>query len=503
MDSNGKEQEKPESTSKLTEHKIKVLLIDDQRMIGEAVRRMLMSEEDIEFHYINDPTEAVRVANEVQPTVILQDLIMPQLDGLTLVKFFRANPLTKDIPMIVLSSKEEPKIKYEAFSRGANDYMVKLPDKLEVIARIRYHSKAYINLLQRNEAFKALEKSQKSLEKTNAFIRQTFGRYLSDDIVDNLLENPAGLNIGGESRKLTIMMTDLRGFTAIGERLKPAKVVAMINNYLSPMIEIIMKFHGTIDEFIGDAILGIFGAPLSRPDDTERAIACAIEMQLAMKKVNEKNISEGLPEVKMGIGLNTGEVVVGNIGSEKRTKYGIVGRHVNLTSRVESYTVGDQIFISEFTYNDVDVELRVDGEMVVEPKGVKKPITIYEIGGIGGNFNLYLPPKKEEVLHALKSELNVKFRVLEGKDTGKKGEDGKIIKLSPKGKSALINTLVELKVLNNLKVSLHTEEGELITDELYGKVVKSSDADPHNHLVSFTSIPLSAEDFLNKMLSSK
>ena len=148
---------------RLTEHKISVLLIDDQMMIGEAVRRMLAGEPDIVFHFCKDAPRAVAEAERIKPTVILQDLVMPDIDGLTLVKTFRENPATAEIPMIVLSTKEEPKIKAEAFALGANDYVVKLPDRLELLARIRYHSKGYINLLQRNEAYAALQESQRQL----------------------------------------------------------------------------------------------------------------------------------------------------------------------------------------------------------------------------------------------------------------------------------------------------------------------------------------------------
>ena len=145
------------------QHSITVLLIDDQVMIGEAVRRMLAEESDIVFHYLQDPAQAIAKAVELAPTVILQDLVMPEIDGLTLVKFFRANQKIKDIPLIVLSTKEEPVTKAEAFAVGANDYLVKLPDKIELIARIRYHSRGYINLLERNEAYDALLKSQQAL----------------------------------------------------------------------------------------------------------------------------------------------------------------------------------------------------------------------------------------------------------------------------------------------------------------------------------------------------
>jgi sigma-B regulation protein RsbU (phosphoserine phosphatase) len=132
-------------------------------MIGEAVRRMLAGEPDIGFHYCRDATKALEESARIKPTVILQDLVMPDIDGLTLVKDFRANQSTRETPMIVLSTKEEPAVKAEAFALGANDYIVKLPDRLELLARIRYHSKGYIALLQRNEAYQALLESQKRL----------------------------------------------------------------------------------------------------------------------------------------------------------------------------------------------------------------------------------------------------------------------------------------------------------------------------------------------------
>lgn len=147
----------------LTQHKVVVLLVDDQPMIGEAVRRMIAGEPDIDFHYNREASKALDEADRVKPTVILQDLVMPEIDGLSLVKKFRAHELTRETPLIVLSTKEEPAVKAEAFALGANDYIVKLPDRLELLARIRYHSKGYIALLQRNEAYGALLESQNRL----------------------------------------------------------------------------------------------------------------------------------------------------------------------------------------------------------------------------------------------------------------------------------------------------------------------------------------------------
>lgn len=149
-----------------------VLLVDDQAMIGEAVRRALVTVPGIDFHFCADPLQAVAVALQVKPTVILQDLVMPGVDGLSLLAEYRAVPALRDVPIIVLSTKEEPAIKSAAFAAGANDYLVKLPDAIELVARIRYHSRSFIALQQRDEAYRALRESQQQLLETNLVLQR-------------------------------------------------------------------------------------------------------------------------------------------------------------------------------------------------------------------------------------------------------------------------------------------------------------------------------------------
>lgn len=473
----------------LTQYRITVLLVDDQAIIGEALRRMLIDEPDIDFHYCPEPTQAIKMANQILPTVILQDLVMPEIDGLTLVRYFRANQVTAEVPLIVLSSKEAADTKAKAFALGANDYLVKLPEPVEVIARIRYHSKGYINQLERNEALKELAKA-------NHLIRETFGRYLSDDIVNTILESPGGAALGGEKRKVTILMADLRGFTSTSERLAAENVVNILNVYLETMTEIILKYQGTIIEFIGDAILVVFGAPLSHQNDVQRAIACALEMQLAMTSVNERNRQVGYPELAMGIGINTGEVIVGNIGSKKRTKYDIIGHHVNLTFRIESYTVGGQIFISQSTLDACSLNIRIDDQMEVMPKGISNPITIYEIGGLGGDFNLFLPEKAEVELIQLHQPLVILFTILSGKHAGECMYRGTVIKLN--AEVAEIQTHVRANKLTNIKISLFDEKENEVATDLYAKIIKTLSTSPSIFRIHFTSIPPEAQTFLEK-----
>ncbi len=150
-----------------TTFKVRVLLVDDQLLVVEAVRRMLADQPDIEFHFVTDPSQALDCALRLQPTIILQDLVMPNVDGFDLIRQYRENPKLLHVPVIVLSAKEEPKMKAHGFAVGANDYLVKLPDRLELLARVRYHSGAYISRLQRDEAFRFLRESQKNLADAN------------------------------------------------------------------------------------------------------------------------------------------------------------------------------------------------------------------------------------------------------------------------------------------------------------------------------------------------
>ena len=191
--------------------------------------------------------------------------------------------------------------------------------------------------------------------------------------------------MGGQLQTVSILMADIRGFTTISESLPPQKVVKVLNNYLGTMADIIMAHDGTVDEFIGDAILALFGAPVAKADDSDRAIACALAMQAEMDAINERNIAEGLPSIRIGIGINTGEVVAGNIGSKKRAKYGVVGHAVNVTSRVEDQTQPGEILVAQSTLDHCSLKLHTGRELRLQPKGVKETITVTAINGIDSN----------------------------------------------------------------------------------------------------------------------
>jgi adenylate cyclase len=341
-------------------------------------------------------------------------------------------------------------------------------------------------ILRRKQTEEQLRMAEKEAKDLSEFLKKMFGRYLSPEVMDSLLENPAALELGGAKRKVTIMITDLRGFTALAERLDPEQVVTLLNSYFETMLEVTHRYQGAVNEIIGDSILVIFGAPQEMPDRAQRAIACAIAMQNAMAEVNAKNRGRGFPGLEMGIGLHDTEVIVGNIGSSKRVKYSVVGSGVNLTSRIESYTVGGQILISESVKNEAGGVLRIDGQREVLPKGAELQIRLYEVGGISGSYNLVLE-ERDTALITLRQRIPLKCTLLQEKHIGGRGVEGFIAKVSRSAAEIALNRSLEL--FTDMKMNLIDVYEELTTKDFYGKVTAQTLKDENKYLVRFTSLP--------------
>lgn len=336
-------------------------------------------------------------------------------------------------------------------------------------------------------------------------IRKIFGRYLNDEVVAHVLEDPEGLKLGGERRRITILTSDLRGFTSLSERLSPEEVVKVLNLYLEHMASIITQYQGTIDEFLGDGLLVLFGAPTSRDNDAQRAVACAVAMQLAMEQVNAEMKQRNLPPLEMGIGLDTGEVVLGNIGSEQRTKYGVIGSHVNLAYRIESYTLGGQILISDSTLTEAGASIiHIVAEKEVRPKGIATPITIYEVGGINGDYQLAMVREAEEFV-ALPQKVPVKYTVLDGKHISDNMLPASLVELSAKGAKvqATHNGTRDIpEVMANIKLNLDFDHnGNAWSEDIYAKVLDTI-ADPDHFYIAFTHKPPVVADKLHHLYQS-
>jgi adenylate cyclase len=215
-------------------------------------------------------------------------------------------------------------------------------------------------------------------------IREMFSKYVAPEYVAQLTEDPSSIGLGGRRAELTILFSDIRGFTSISEKMQPHEVIEFLNEYLSEMAAIVKHAGGTLDKFIGDAVMAFWGEPVHHPDHADRAADCALAMQAATAKLAARWVAEGKPDLRIGIGINTAEVVVGNIGSvEHKLDYTVIGDGVNLASRLESankeFHTG--IIISEFTLAKLGDRYDVRALGDVKVKGKERPVTIYELLG--------------------------------------------------------------------------------------------------------------------------
>jgi len=475
-----------------------VLVIDDNEMNQDLMKRYL-NRQGHSVMVAEGGRQALELMKSGAFDLVLLDVMMPDMDGYEVLREIKRHEEWRHLPVIMISALDEMDSVVRCIEIGAEDYLPKPFDPVLLKARTDacLEKKRLRDIEVEHQ--RLLAELNSALEIRNRFLQKIFGRYLSEEVVHSILETPDGLKIGGEKRDVTIMMADLRGFTSISEETSPESVVDILTVFLETMTDIILKYQGTINEFIGDAILVIFGAPLPREDHAVRAVACAIEMQLAMDEVNQRIANAGNPPIAMGIGINTGSAVVGNIGSSKRAAYTVIGRNVNLASRIESCTAGGQIFISGSTREACGERLKIVDRMEIVAKGVKDPIAIYEVGGIYGDHNLVLPEKEDAVLPRLENPLNIKFTVLVGKHVSAEAFAGTLVGLL--GNSALVEVDTVPERFAEIKICLFNCTGDEVTDDLYAKIASISPGSPVTFRINFTSVSSEARSFfevLNK-----
>jgi class 3 adenylate cyclase/HAMP domain-containing protein len=320
------------------------------------------------------------------------------------------------------------------------------------------------------------------------FIRDTFGRYVTQEVVTKLLASKEALEMGGETREVSLIVSDLRGFTAIVAGMEPEQVITFLNRYLSKMIEILLDNRAIIDEIIGDGILAFFGAPEPLEDHPARAVACALRMQAAMDELNAENEADGFPRLAMGIGVNTGIVVVGNIGSERRTKYSVVGSDVNFAARMEGFALAGQVLISAATYGKVKDLVEVRNELEVEMKGVPGRATLYDVQGIGAPYHVRLP-SKSKTPELLPQEIMVQLHHLKNKIVTGAGVQAWVTHLCDTG--AVLTSTGKVEQWEDVRLIFLDDKQAPLPGHIYGKVtrVKPHDDGRCEVLISFTSAP--------------
>jgi adenylate cyclase len=215
-------------------------------------------------------------------------------------------------------------------------------------------------------------------------LRETFGRYVTRQVADHLMKGH--LNLGGELVPVTILFSDIRSFTTISETMEPRALLDFLNEYFSGMVESVMQHHGVVDKFIGDAIMAVFGAPVPHPDDPLHAVRAALEMRARLRKINEQFKARGLPEIRTGIGLHSGQVVAGNMGHAERMEYTVIGDAVNLASRLEGMTkeLHCDVLLSEDLFKQVEKDVVTEPLHKIKVKGRDQEVMVYRLIGLKG-----------------------------------------------------------------------------------------------------------------------
>jgi class 3 adenylate cyclase len=358
--------------------------------------------------------------------------------------------------------------------------------------------------------------AQYQLAVRNKFIQEVFGRYLSDDVVHRLLDTPLGLELGGEERDVTLLMADLRGFTALAATLDPQQAIHLLNQYLGSMTRVVSNHRGMINEFLGDCIFAVFGAPISTEHDARSAAACAIEMQVAMEDVNRILSQEGLPKLQIGIAIHSGKVVAGNIGSARRAKYGVVGAAVNLTSRLEACALGGQVLVSQATVNELDGEAEVGRRIELRVKGFVESVSAYELIALKGG--LYVPPVAEaEAFAWLREGFPIGYRKIAEKQVGQVTFTGTIAGISSQqaeirptredrcptcdSKSPAPSSLIVVEPWEDIELLLNKGDERDLATLVYAKVTEVVDGKDPVFRVSFTSVPPAAGAIVNGLVA--
>jgi adenylate cyclase len=289
-----------------------------------------------------------------------------------------------------------------------------------------------------------------------------------------------------QSRDVTILLADLRGFTAIAADRSAGEVLRMLNPVLIKMSEIIFKHGGTIDKFMGDSIMALFGVPSSRSDDVARALSCAVEMQVWMRDYSTEQRNKGMLELFMGIGINTGTVLAGTLGSDVYSEYTVIGDEVNLTSRIEAFSLRGQVLISESTYRLSSDFAVVSDPMSVNVKGKSEPVNLYEVLSIPTR-GLHVPRQDVRRSHRVAVKVPFRYQVVRDSVVIPSMYDGIIHDIGYHG--VLIETQQELPLMADLKMEIGLPAVDYLARDIYGKTVNKKVIDGHVFMgVEFTSV---------------
>jgi adenylate cyclase len=341
---------------------LRVLVVDDN-----ADNRQLMadiiSSMGLEVVRAASGLETLASAQAQPPDLIILDVNMPGMTGFEVCERLKTDPKTAQIPILLVTALSDVENRVQGLQKGADDYLTKPYNPRELIERVRTRLR--------------LKSETDELRKVPQLIRSTFERFVSPQVVDQLLQDPAGVQLGGRLQSVTVMFADLEGFTAMAERTEPHKLLAVLNSYHSMMVRMILERGGTVDKFIGDAVMALYNTPLEQADHAVRAVLTAVDIRDSLLRFHQ----QFEPEYRMRInfGLHTGLAVVGNVGAPEIMNYTAVGDAVNLAARLQTLSKQGQILISDAVHHQIDGKMATTPLGAVRLKGRTEEVMVYEV----------------------------------------------------------------------------------------------------------------------------
>lgn len=431
------------------------------------------------------------------PSLIIIDYETEEAHDWTIHSFIQNNPALAGVPLFFMADKKYQEQDAKCYTMGAT-VVLERPFSEDALLRIEKAAsqhemtRSYEQILKRQvselKAAKEIKILNEKLKIRNEFLHQIFGKYFSEEVVEQILDKPEGAALGGEKKTICVLMADLRGFTSLSDRLTGEEVVDILDYFLGEMTRIITSYKGTVIEFIGDAILAVFGAPLETEDMELNALSAGIIMQNTMTDVNRRNVEKGYPEISMGIGIHKGEVFIGNIGSEYLMRYNVIGQAVNLCSRIENYSLGGQILASLDTLKGIEDQVIVSNPFSITMKGLRTPARICEIKGTKGEHGVILEEKIHNELLPMSTLPKASLNLIVEKCNVEPVADIQILAASTQE--------IKFRLLTGVKkeIFIHADVEIILKDSnAYGKVLEMSEGEV---LVHFTYV---TPDFIRSL----
>lgn len=462
----------------------------------------------LSFSALKSRLESVLLDDEWKsefPSTIIVDYQMDEQKDFCIFSYLKKHKLVASVPLVFMMKERTPEKDEDCYQKGAI-VVISIPFSKSGILRMerlawQYDmTKNYEKRIQKQsvdlKAAKEILHLNQQLKARNDLLYQIFGRYFSDEVLDMILKNPEGAAIGGRKQELTVLISDLRGFTALSEDTDSVFVTQILNYYLDQMVGVITKYKGTVLEFLGDGVLAVFGSPITSNQHAEEAVLAGIEMQNSMVKVNQYCKKLGFSDLEMGIGIHSGEAFIGNVGSEKMMRYNVIGSVVNACSRIESCSIGGQVLVSEETLSQITLSIDMSEQESVYAKGIHHPILLSEVYGIG---NHKLLEYQEDNYQEVKEHVTIFLYPIERKLIIENPVHGRLKNISRHGAIIEIEDLrVDLNLYHDVELLVKNKDDRVIYQGIYAKVIEIN----HSYIgLHFTSKNKKFNKFLDDFLN--